>query len=127
MINANDRQVGGNHYNSNYQHWDWVEDIKLPYLLAAATKYLVRWRKKNGLQDVAKTFHYVEKFIEKHRLQREYFLKYTENFITSNKIEGDEKEIIENLVRYQIGSEVYLDMAVAALGRLHKKAEEESR
>lgn len=69
--NANDRQVGGNHYQGReYQHWDFVTDVKLPYLLGCATKYVSRWRDKNGVQDLEKAIHYIDKAKE-----REVFYK----------------------------------------------------
>lgn len=54
-------QVGGDHYAARYQHWDWVIDCRVPYLEANATKYLMRWRKKNGTQDLNKALSYVVK------------------------------------------------------------------
>lgn len=54
-------QEGGDHYQSKYQHWDWVVDIGMTYLPATATKYLPRWRKKNGLEDLRKALTYIEK------------------------------------------------------------------
>ena len=56
-------QEGGDHYQSEYQHWSWVTDIGMTYLPATATKYLTRWRKKNGLQDLMKAQTYLEKLI----------------------------------------------------------------
>lgn len=63
---ANDRQVGGDHYRGRgYQHWDFVTDVKLPYLLGCATKYVSRWREKNGVQDLEKAMHYIDKAVER--------------------------------------------------------------
>ena len=56
-------QVGGNHYESEYQHWSWVIDARLGYLEGCATKYVSRWWKKNGLQDLLKAKTYVQKMI----------------------------------------------------------------
>lgn len=65
LSNANNRQIDGDHYKEKpYQHWDWVIDTKLHYILANATKYLSRWRTKNGLIDLEKSKHYLEKAIE---------------------------------------------------------------
>ncbi|CAN0296744.1 unnamed protein product, partial [Chrysoparadoxa australica] len=49
-------QVGGNHYETEdgYEHWDWVVDGEIGYLAGNATKYISRWRKKNGLLDLQK-------------------------------------------------------------------------
>lgn len=59
----NARQVAGSHYSAPIQHWDFVEDNGLGYLEGNATKYLSRWRKKNGLQDLQKAMHYIDKLI----------------------------------------------------------------
>jgi len=61
---VNDRQVGGNHYKTSYEHWDWVIDNNMGYLEGCATKYVSRWRKKNGVQDLEKAAHYIQKIIE---------------------------------------------------------------
>ncbi|QDP61582.1 MAG: hypothetical protein Tp138OMZ00d2C19078261_43 [Prokaryotic dsDNA virus sp.] len=55
-------QEGGDHYQAEYQHWDWVIDLNLHYLPATATKYVARWRKKNGIQDLRKAVTYIEKW-----------------------------------------------------------------
>ena len=61
--NPNDRQVGGSHYQANMQHWDLVEDFQVAYLEGVASKYLTRHKKKNGLEDLRKAEHYVDKLI----------------------------------------------------------------
>lgn len=67
---ANDRQVGGSHYAGSYQHWDFVADMGLDYWQACASKYVTRWRKKNGLEDLAKAPHYMEKRAELMKAER---------------------------------------------------------
>jgi hypothetical protein len=56
-------QEGGEHYQAEYQHWDWAIDVGLGYLEGCATKYVSRWWKKNGLQDLLKAKTYVQKMI----------------------------------------------------------------
>ena len=69
-MNANDKQVGGNHYKSAEdnglpQHWDIVVGMGWSYLIGNATKYLWRLDKKGGpdkaIQDLEKAIHYLEK------------------------------------------------------------------
>ena len=61
MIDVNQKQVGGTHYNQvSVQHWDLVIFNKLPYLEAQITKYVTRWKKKHGAHDVEKSIHYLE-------------------------------------------------------------------
>lgn len=64
MQRANEQQVGGDHYRCKYQHWDFVMENCLNYLQGCATKYVARWRKKNGVQDLEKALHYVQKLAE---------------------------------------------------------------
>lgn len=61
---ANERQIGGSHYASSLQHWDLIELYGIGYLEGCATKYVTRARKKNGLQDLHKADHYVQKLLE---------------------------------------------------------------
>lgn len=63
MNSSNDFQIGGNHYNRVYQHWDMVLDTEMHYLLGCATKYS-RWRDKNGIEDLKKCAHYISKASE---------------------------------------------------------------
>jgi len=71
-MGANDRQVAGTHYqgprcfNCGYsiEHWDVVEMFGLSYLEGQITKYVMRWKKKNGIEDLVKAQHYLEKLIE---------------------------------------------------------------
>ena len=64
-MEPNNMQIGGTHYRIKYQHWDYVCDVKMPYLLACATKYVSRWRDKNGVEDLRKSIHYLAKAEER--------------------------------------------------------------
>ena len=66
MSEANQVQIGGAHYKSaqGLQHWDLVETYRVGYLEGNASKYLTRWRKKNGVQDLQKAAHYLRKLYE---------------------------------------------------------------
>ena len=64
MANANDKQISGNHYKTKLECWDYIIANDLDYLTGNAVKYLTRWRKKNGLEDLRKAQHYIEKLIE---------------------------------------------------------------
>ena len=61
---ANDRQVGGNHYKGGIQHWDYIISNEIPYMEAQIIKYVTRWRDKNGIEDLRKAHHFLEKLIE---------------------------------------------------------------
>lgn len=64
-MEANSTQVGGTHYQRDYQHWDFVADTNMPYHLGCATKYVSRWLEKNGMQDLEKSTHYIIKCQER--------------------------------------------------------------
>lgn len=64
-VNANDVQVGGNHYkNQSIQHWDYVAANDLDYFQGQITKYVSRWKDKNGIQDLEKADHFLKKYME---------------------------------------------------------------
>lgn len=63
-MTANERQVGGAHYKTAYEHWDLVSDLRLSYFEGQITKYVSRARKKNGAQDLEKALHFTEKLYE---------------------------------------------------------------
>ena len=44
---ANMKQIGGEHYRSEIQHWDYVLANKLDYFQGQITKYVSRWKNKN--------------------------------------------------------------------------------
>ena len=62
---ANSRQIGGSHYKQfTHETWDVILDWGLGYLDGNAVKYLSRWRHKNGIEDLKKARHYIDKLIE---------------------------------------------------------------
>lgn len=61
---ANDSQVGGHHYRTSIQHWDFVAANDLDYFQGQITKYVTRWKKKNGIDDLYKARHFLQKYIE---------------------------------------------------------------
>jgi hypothetical protein len=63
-MSANDKQVGGSHYKTNIEPWDAILDWGLGYLDGSAVKYLSRWHKKGGVQDIEKAVHFLQKLIE---------------------------------------------------------------
>jgi methyl coenzyme M reductase subunit C-like uncharacterized protein (methanogenesis marker protein 7) len=64
-MGANKIQIGGEHYKSSgLQHWDIVDRYDVGYFEGNISKYVTRWRKKNGVQDLKKASHYLQKLIE---------------------------------------------------------------
>jgi len=66
MTTANDKQEGGSHYKKygDLQPWDVVIKWNLGYLEGTALKYIARWRDKNGIEDIKKAIHFLEKLVE---------------------------------------------------------------
>lgn len=100
-MNANEIQVGGTHYKTSYEHWDFVINCKLGYLEGCATKYIARWRRKDGIKDLQKAEHYILKMIEswsylksEHRLHHYFIEQQSELFAKVNELTVDEKYII---------------------------------
>jgi hypothetical protein len=63
-MNANAKQIQGSHYQTLIQPWDAITDWELGFLDGCAVKYLSRWRKKGGVNDLRKAVHFIEKLIE---------------------------------------------------------------
>ena len=62
-MDVNKEQIGGTHYKTKYEHWDYVLDVGLDYFGGQLTRYVSRWRKKDGVQDLRKALHYINKMI----------------------------------------------------------------
>ena len=69
-MSANEIQVGGNHYTSKkIQPWEAMESWMSPeqfegFLRGNVLKYIARYKDKDGLKDVQKARHYLDKLIE---------------------------------------------------------------
>tara|TARA_R100000963_G_C4532588_1_gene33275 strand:- start:27 stop:248 length:222 start_codon:yes stop_codon:yes gene_type:complete len=61
--NPNERQVGGSHYEARIQHWDYVLANEIPYMEAQVIRYVVRHKSKNGIEDLEKASHFLQKLI----------------------------------------------------------------
>lgn len=64
---ANDIQVAGNHYRIKaIQPWDYIAANSIGYFEGNVIKYVSRWHDKDGLNDLLKARHYLDKLIEIH-------------------------------------------------------------
>lgn len=64
-LSSFDRQVGGSHYAGYViQPLEFCVKNNIPFLEGNVIKYICRWRKKNGIQDLEKAKHYIEMLIE---------------------------------------------------------------
>ena len=66
MSKANETQVGGDHYKmpGAEEHWDRAWRLQWDPFQYQITKYVERWKKKNGVQDLKKARHFLDKYIE---------------------------------------------------------------
>lgn len=55
------KQIGGNHYKKYIiEPIDFITANNIPYIEGNVIKYLVRWKDKNGIEDLDKAIHYIE-------------------------------------------------------------------
>src|SRR5881394_2283628 len=100
-------QVGGAHYQSAYQHWDWAVDLKLPYLEGQATKYIARARHKLGLEDLRKGLSFIDKMLKCYPSERALpvahtlLLEATQRFAKENKLTNLEYHACLNIAGWQ--------------------------
>lgn len=65
VTKASSMQIAGNHYKDLViQPAYFCHVNSIPYLEATAIKYLCRWRKKNGIEDLRKAKHFIDLLIE---------------------------------------------------------------
>lgn len=123
---ANSYQVGGEHYLAKFQHWDLAAENRLGYFEGQVTKYLTRWRRKNGTQDLDKAMHYLQKLIEV--IQDGTLLLPScrtplmlETFSVQNGLTPEEKGIFRIMLTYDSLAE--LDTAMGWIKALKEKAQ----
>lgn len=64
-VKANEVQIAGTHYKAHaIQPWDAIIAWDLGFLAGNVVKYVVRYRQKNGVEDLKKARHYLDKLIE---------------------------------------------------------------
>lgn len=63
---AQKKQYGGSHYlKHKIQPWDIIKEYELDFWEGNALKYLLRYKDKNGKEDLKKAIHYIEYLIER--------------------------------------------------------------
>lgn len=125
---ANSMQIGGDHYASEFQHWDLIEMSGIGYLEAAATKYVSRWRQKGGVQDLRKAVHYTQKLMELHLAGQRpprgvASSESVHRFIQANNLEVLEARIVALLTQWSCKED--LGRALIVLDTLIQRAKKE--
>ena len=77
-------QVGGNHYSKyRMQPVEAIQKMNLDFVRGNILKYLVRYRDKNGIEDLKKAKHYAESlhqiFQEKFKIGEEFIAQFKDN------------------------------------------------
>lgn len=93
-MSANDKQIGGQHYKTNYEHWDFVEDVNLPYMEAQVVKYVTRYLNKKGAEDLEKAQHFLEKLCEQ-RSDKNFSLR---EYSVLNNLDVTQERIIWDVI-----------------------------
>lgn len=64
-MSALDIQISGSHYKElKIQPVEYIHANGLGYFEGNVLKYLTRWKKKNGIEDLRKARHYIDLLIE---------------------------------------------------------------
>lgn len=107
-MSANDEQVGGDHYrkaaSGGQQHWDraW-EKYREAWFVLNITKYVERYRLKDGIKDLEKARHYLDKLIELERRELAELKAVAEaesrrppNELLENLLDGRSYEVVQD-------------------------------
>ena len=71
-VKASSEQVGGDHYKQYaIQPIEFITKNNIPYIEGNIIKYIVRWKDKNGVEDLDKIIHYIELLKEIEKLKNE--------------------------------------------------------
>lgn len=63
--NPLDKQVGGNHYKGFViQPVEFIYKNNIPFIEGNILKYILRYKQKNGVEDLKKARHYLDMLIE---------------------------------------------------------------
>ena len=67
-----DKQVGGSHYKFfTIQPYEFISKNDLNFFQGNVIKYVVRYKDKNGIEDIRKIIHYCELEIESLKNEKE--------------------------------------------------------
>jgi len=72
----------GDHYRVGIETWDYILSQGLGYLEGNVIKYVTRYKRKNGIEDLLKAQHYLTKLIE-----------VTEKELNANTAEEEKSEV----------------------------------
>lgn len=101
------------HYDSNYEVWDFVEDLKLDFFSGNVVKYLARFTKKDGLKDLNKAIDYLSKMIKsptkRYEIKKKNYLNtykdYIYKFLCSEYFMHETGEEVKSAIRLMLSGD----------------------
>ena len=64
-MSVKDMQIGGDHYSSmKIQPIEFIQANNIPFAEGSVIKYMCRWRKKGGIEDLKKAKHFIDLIIQ---------------------------------------------------------------
>lgn len=99
-MSAKDLQEGGSHYKDmKIQPFEFIHANNIPFAEGCAIKYLCRWRKKGGVEDLKKAIHFIELLIDAEKPwepEKAEEIINTDPFLRTGWVNGGKSEISEN-------------------------------
>jgi hypothetical protein len=109
MGNALDIQVGGNHYKEvKIQPVQFAEHNDLSFCEGNVIKYIVRSRKKNGLQDMQKAGHYLQLLAQLTAIRQTIYTIKKQNIQTEEflaqfpELTPEEKDVVRFVTEWRL-------------------------
>ena len=94
MKKSLETQVGGTHYLSAYQCYEFIGDQHYNFTQGNILKYMTRHRSKNGAEDLLKVIDYCNMGEESNELLLKniypYSVEHSMRFLEANKVDFDE-------------------------------------
>jgi hypothetical protein len=129
-VKANDVQIGGRHYKTKYEHWDLVFDTGMGYFDGQVTRYVTRWRNKDGVEALKKARHFILKMKElgprSWPARRQFDYGLIRRYVMENELHEFEIVIIETMAHGPSGGDIALDRVLKLLDVLIASAEQDS-
>lgn len=130
--NLGSTQVGGTHYASDYQHWDFIEDNRRSYLVGYATKYVMRWDKTaTPVKDLQKALSAIAKIRERFAAGTAKPCPYKmatslDDFATANALPPGEKMVMALMMEWRTDRDLSMAADVVSTLMAAAKAKEGS-
>ena len=93
-----DKQIGGDHYKSQYQPIQLITKLKMNFFQGNILKYLTRFKNKDGQRDLQKALHYCQLGAELNPENHSEFNRDTAiHYVVANALDDYFVDFIENI------------------------------